>query len=97
MELTGENSQHKGVLKAFAGRILHGIPLIADGREGIRGLMLSNAMHLSSWLKQPVTLPVDEELFLEELTKRRKASGLKEKVKEITFDTKGSYGSGNGN
>ncbi|MGN6711522.1 Gfo/Idh/MocA family protein [Anaerocolumna jejuensis] len=97
LELTGENSQHKGVLKAFAGRILHGTPLIADGREGIRGLMLSNAMHLSSWLKRPVTFPVDEELFLEELTKRRKASGLKENVKEITFDTKGSYGSGNGN
>lgn len=97
LELTGENSQHKGVLKAFADRILKGTPLIADGREGIRGLMLSNAMHLSSWLKKPLTLPVDEELFLEELNKRRKASAHKDNVKEATFDTKGSYGSGNGN
>lgn len=95
LELTGENSQHKGVLIAFTERILHGTPLIADGREGINGLMLSNAMHLSSWLNRPVTLPIEEELFLEELNKRRKASAGKEKVKEITFDTKGSYGNGN--
>ena len=60
-----ENPQHVGVLNAFAGNILHGAPLVADGREGIRGLTLSNAMHLSSWLKQPVEIPFDEELYLE--------------------------------
>ncbi|WOO36090.1 Gfo/Idh/MocA family oxidoreductase [Anaerocolumna sp. AGMB13020] len=95
-EITGDNPQHKGVLKAFTERILYGTPLVADGREGIRGLMLSNAMHLSSWLKKSVTLPIDEDLFLEELNKRRKATVQKEKVKDITFDTSGSYGNRNG-
>lgn len=96
VELIGENSQHIGVLKAFTNRILTGSPLVADGREGIRGLMLSNAMHLSSWLNRPVTLPIEEDLFLTELNKRRNASVKKDNVKEATFDTKGSYGSKDG-
>ena len=50
--------------------------MIAEGVEGIRELMLSNAnaMYLSSWLGRPVELPFDEELFLEELDKRRRGS-----------------------
>ena len=50
-------------------------------------------MHLSSWLKRPVEIPFDEELFLEELNKKRAASRKKEYVKEMTFSTKGTYGS----
>ncbi|WP_349945956.1 Gfo/Idh/MocA family oxidoreductase [Lacrimispora sp. BS-2] len=86
----GENEQHVGVLKAFAGKILHGTPLIAEGVEGINGLTLSNAMHLSSWLKREVELPFDEDLFLEELNKRRRESGKKEGT-GVVFDTEGSY------
>lgn len=82
-----------GVLAAFAGKILHGTPLIADGTEGINGLILSNCMHLSSWLKQPVTLPIDEDLYLEELNKRRAASKQKKNVVEVTFTTEDTYGS----
>lgn len=93
VETDGENLQHVGVLRAFAGKILHGTPLIAEGVEGIKGLTLSNAMHLSSWLKRPVEIPFDEELFLEELNKLRAASNFKKTVKEITFSTEGSYGS----
>ncbi|MEG0565284.1 MAG: Gfo/Idh/MocA family oxidoreductase, partial [Hungatella sp.] len=59
VETDGENEQHIGVMKAFAGKILHGTPLIAEGVEGIRGLTLSNAMHLSGWLGEAVTLPLD--------------------------------------
>lgn len=91
--LDGQNPQHVGVLRAFAGAILRGEPLVADGVEGIRGLELSNAMHLSSWLGETVTLPVDEDLFLEKLTQLRATSVKKESVQEVTFDTKGSYGS----
>ncbi|MCL2879447.1 MAG: Gfo/Idh/MocA family oxidoreductase [Treponema sp.] len=73
-ETDGGNEQHTGVLKAFVGRILHGTPLVADGIEGIHGLALSNAMHLSDWLDRTVTLPVDDDLFLAELNKRRASS-----------------------
>lgn len=90
VETDGLNEQHQGVMKAFAGRILNGTPLVAEGTEGIRGLTLSNAMHLSSWLDKTVELPFDEDLFLEELNKRRQSSRQKED-KDIVFDTEGTY------
>lgn len=90
VETDGKNEQHVGVMKAFAGAILRGEPLVAEGKEGIRGLMISNAMHLSSWLDQTIELPVDEEVFLEELNKRRKTSKKKEEA-DITFTTEGTY------
>ena len=93
IELDGKNPQHVGVLNAFAGAILRGEPLVANGTEGIRGLELSNAMHLSSWTDQTVTLPIDEALFLEKLNEHRKASKVKTEVTEATFDTSDSYGS----
>lgn len=66
----GKNEQHVGVMNAFAGKILRGTPQVAEGVEGIKGLMLSNAMYLSSWLGETVELPIDEDLFYEELQKR---------------------------
>ena len=90
IETDGQNEQHIGVFKAFTERILHGTPLIAEGVEGINGLTLSNAMFLSSWLDRTVEIPFDEDLFLEELNKRRKMSKKKED-KGIVFDTSGTY------
>ena len=68
VETDGKNPQHAGVLNAFAAHILRDEALVADGREGINGLMLSNAMHLSDWLGHAVTLPFDEVLFEQLLT-----------------------------
>ena len=93
LETDGENLQHVAVLRAFAANILRGEPLVADGKEGINGLTLSNAMHLSSWLGQPVNIPFDEDLFLEKLNELRKNSKKKDNVVEVTFDTSNSYGS----
>lgn len=90
VETDGGNEQHVGVLKAFVGRILDGTPLVAEGEEGIKALMLSNAMYLSSWLDQTIELPVDEELFLQELNKRRRRSKAKADI-GIVFDTTGTY------
>lgn len=90
VETDGLNEQHMGIMKAFANRILHKTPLVAEGVEGINGLTLSNAMHLSSWLEKEIELPFDEDLFLEELTKRRKASKKKE-GSGVVFSTEGSY------
>jgi len=70
-EIEDDNPQHAGILRSFAARILRGEPLIAEGREGINGLLLSNAMHLSSWLDKTIEIPFDEDLFLCELNKRR--------------------------
>lgn len=82
---------HSGVLNAFADHILTGAPLIAGGEEGIRGLTLSNAMHLSAFLGKAVSLPFDEELYYEELQKRVKTSRRKEHVNAEVADTSGTY------
>ena len=92
VETDGENPQHLGVLKAWGGAILRGEPLIAHGSEGINGLMLSNAMHLSSWLGRAVELPIDEDLYYEELMKRVQTSRIKDVKESVVADTDGSYG-----
>lgn len=90
VETDGLNEQHLGVFKAFADNILHNKPLVARGEEGINGLTLSNAMHLSSWLNKKVAIPFDEDLFLDELNKRR-ALSVKKEVEAVVFDTEGTY------
>ena len=91
IETDGENLQHIGVFRSFVGNILDGTPLVARGEEGINGLLLSNAMHLSSWTNNPVSIPFDEELFLDLLNDRRKNSIKKEEAKEVVFKTEGTY------
>ena len=78
-------------MNAFAGAILRGEPLIANGDEGINGLTLSNAMHLSDWLGQKIELPLDEDLYYEELMKRVATSKLNENAVTVVADTRGSY------
>ena len=86
-----DNPQHIGVMNAFAGAILRGEPLIANGEEGINGLTLSNAMHLSDWLGKAVDLPFDEDLYYKELMKRVATSKLNENASSVVADTRGSY------
>ncbi|UJF16177.1 Gfo/Idh/MocA family oxidoreductase [Jeotgalibaca sp. MA1X17-3] len=68
--------QHAGVLVNFAANILDGTPLIAPGSDGINGVRLANAIHLSSWTKKEVNLKdLDEDLYLEKLNERIKEEG----------------------
>ena len=91
VEMDGLNPQHQGVFQAFAGAILRGEPLMAGGEEGINGLTLSNAMHLSAFLGKPVELPFDEDLYESELMKRVATSRRKEAGKSVFSDTTGTY------
>ena len=67
--------QHAGVLENFAANVLDGTPLIAPGSDGINGVRLANAIHLSSWTGRVVSLDFDEDEFLTELNKRIRAEG----------------------
>ena len=91
VETDGENLQHSGVRNAFAAHILRGEPLVAGGEEGINGLTISNAMHLSSWLGKMVDIPFDDELYYKELMKRVATSRRKTNVTEVVADTANSY------
>ena len=86
VETDGENPQHIGVLNAWASG-----KLFAEGKEGINGLTLSNAMHLSAFLGKEVEIPFDEELYYEELMKRVATSKRKVGGKTVFSDTSGSY------
>ena len=84
VETDGENPQHAGVLNAFASAILNGTELVARGEEGINGLTLSNAMHLSAWLGKEITIAeFDHDLFYEELKKRIDTSRRKTTVASV--------------
>lgn len=63
--------QHCSVLENFADAIIDGTDLIADGRDGINGVRLANAMQLSAWTGEDIDM-VDfpEDRYLEELNKR---------------------------
>ena len=83
VETDGEAPQHVGVVNAFAANILHGTPLVADGLEGINGLTISNAMHLSAFTGKTIDLEnFDHELFYEELMKRVAVSRRKTNITE---------------
>ncbi len=83
--------QHKGITQNFVNAILFGEKLIGPGVEGIYGLTLSNAMHLSQWTNEWVELPIDKELFYEELQKRIATSTYKKVVNAKVEDTEGTY------
>jgi hypothetical protein len=72
--------------------ILKGTPLLAPGIEGIYGLTISNAMHLSSWLDDWVEIPFDEDLFYQKLKERIDSSKFKKDKKEDkVLDVEGTY------
>lgn len=70
VETDGKNPQHAGIANNFANAILGIEPLFVDGKEGINGVELMDAMLLSTWLGKAVELPIDDDLYLSELNKR---------------------------
>lgn len=68
-------AQHSGVLQNFAENILDGTPLLAPGSDGIKGVRLANAIHLSSWTGAEVSLDFDQDEFLAQLNSRIRDEG----------------------
>ncbi len=68
--ITPGGAQHKEITQDWTNAILHGKPLLAPGEEGIKGLTISNAMLLSTWIDDWVELPINEDLFYEKLQER---------------------------
>lgn len=81
LPVSEQNPEHIGILNNWVDAILNGTELIAPGEEGINGLMISNAIHLSSWTDDWVELPINEDIFYEK---------LQEKIKNSTFVKKSS-------
>ncbi len=68
--------QHIEVLRNFTQAVLGNEQLLAPGGDGIHGVRLANAIHLSSWLNQEVSIEnFDEDAYLTELNARITAEG----------------------
>lgn len=76
----GSGEAHKTVTQNWIGAIRGENELMIPGEEGIKGLSLSNAMHLSTWTDDWVEFPLDEEAYLSELTKRIENSTVNKKT-----------------
>jgi predicted dehydrogenase len=87
----GQSTWHKGITQNFVDAILTGSKLLAPGVEGIKGLQISNAMHLSAWTDNWADIPVDEDLFYELLQQRIQNSSYKKTVTEKALDVNGTY------
>ncbi|MFA7637243.1 MAG: Gfo/Idh/MocA family oxidoreductase [Monoglobales bacterium] len=84
--------QHVGILKNFASAVLDGTELLAKGEEGIHGLTISNAMHLSAWTGETVDVKnFPDEKFYELLQEKIKNSAVKKEEKQVVSDTTGTY------
>ena len=94
VETDGKNPQHAGIINNFANAILGIEPLFVDGREGIAGVELMNAIELSGWRNgAEVTLPVDEDAYLAALNDKRENSAKKVVDDNVVADTNGTFGS----
>lgn len=62
--------QYPMMLQNFSDHIRKGTPLIADGMDGLKAIMLTNAAYLSGWTGEKVGFPFDEQRY-EQLLKEK--------------------------
>ncbi len=87
----GVETAHNGIMSNWVDAILNGSPLLAPGIEGVNGLQISNAMHLSAWTDSWADIPVDGELFYKKLQEQIQASTFKKEAGNNTLDVKGTF------
>ena len=73
-----------GILQNYANALLKGTELLAKGEEGIRGLTISNAIHLSAWTGEIVDVKnFPDDRFYELLQEKIKNSKVVKKEAHI--------------
>ena len=87
----GQALEHKGITANWVQAILKGTPLLAPGQEGINGLQISNAMHLSAWTDAWVDIPLDEDLYYAKLKEKIETSSFKKPAEGKTMEVKGTF------
>lgn len=91
VKVEGVETGHNGILENFANAIMHGEALLSSGYEGINGLTISNAIHLSSFINDWVELPINKDRYWEELSKKIKTSKAKDNVVARLSNLEGTY------
>lgn len=68
--------QHSEVMRNFAAAIAGEEELLAPGADGIHGVRLANAIHLSAWTGEEVSIDnFDDQAFLEQLNQKIREEG----------------------
>lgn len=84
--------KHVGILKNFANAVLNNTDLLAPGEDGIRGLTISNAIHLSAWTGEIVDVKnFPHERFYELLQEKIKKSTVVKKESQLIVDNSNTY------
>lgn len=92
VETDGQNPQHAGIINNFTAALLGREPMFVDGKEGIAGVELMNAIELSGWNGgEAVQLPIDEDRYLRELEAHIAVSRFKEVDDSAVADTAGTF------
>ena len=77
LELEPSGNLYQDVMMRFAENILEGVPLVADGRDGLREVQLANAIYVSGWEGCKISLPVEDSRYCLGLHKRQEAERMK--------------------
>ena len=84
--------QHVGIFKNFVAAIQEGAPLLAPGEEGIKGLTISNAIHMSGWTGETIDLKsFSDDRFYDLLQDKINSSTVVKKQNRVVADTAGTY------
>lgn len=81
-----------GILNNYADALTNGTELLAKGEDGIKGLTISNAIHLSAWTGETVDVKnFPDERFYELLQEKINTSTVVKKESQVVVDTSKSY------
>lgn len=84
--------QHVGIFQNFTNAVLNGTELLAPGEEGINGLTISNAIHLSAWTGETVDVKnFPDDRFYELLQEKIRTSTVVKTGEQKVADTSGTY------
>lgn len=85
------SKMHLEILQNFAAAIVGKQSLKVSGFDGLNGVEMMNAMLLSQWLGKAVEMPIDDELYLEELNQRIATGRELRAESSVVLDTTGTY------
>ena len=92
LTLGDETNQHAQVFQNVVNAVLHDAELTTPLVEGLGALELANAMLLSAWRDQRVSLPLDVDDYQARLSEKIRNSTLREpKVIDVKIDMDASY------
>ena len=84
--IDGKGGQHREILQNFVDNVLDQTPLLAPAIEGIHSVELANAMLLSTFENQSVSMPLDGDQYWRHLEQRIANSSYRKETITVAVD-----------